>query len=129
MAPLSDSEFLEQALRRIYRNLLGLAVAGTVAVAAVQGGVWALSFFIGTVGAWLNLKFFEGLVNAIGTDGSRPMRGSTFVLGMKLFTLGTIAFVILKVSAVVLTAVMLGLLVMIPAVLIELLYELIYART
>jgi hypothetical protein len=70
-------------------------------------------------------------VNALGdTAGGKPPRASVAViLGLRYLLLGLGAYAILKFSEISLTAALVGLFVSTGAVILEILIELIYART
>ncbi len=120
----------EAGIARLPRWMLGLTVAGTVAVT----GYWGLraggGFLLGALGAWLNLRL---LIRAVDHIGRLALHGNTRDVkpgqsGVTVFTqlmalvLG--AFVILRISGFNKIAVLCGFLVCPAAVILEILYEL-----
>jgi hypothetical protein len=114
----------ERTTRRIARFLVCVAVAGT-AFSAVEGGwQWAAGFLAGSLAAWFNFRWLQRLVRALGGD----RRYSSFRLALRYFLLGGAGYVIVRFSPIPMASVIAGMLVLIAAIFIELLFELIYAR-
>ncbi len=125
----SDAAFAERALKRIYGIMLALGVAGAGAGLWLRGSAWALGFAAGAAAAALNFRWLHQLAYAAGEGGRRPGRGLVFFLSIRYLLFGAAAYVIVKFFEVSLVAVLAGLLVAAAAVVVEILYELIYART
>ncbi len=89
-------------------------------------------FLLGSLVSWLNYRWMKKLVNALGAQREgqpSPRARSAVFLGMRYLPLGGVAYVILMVSTFSLTGVLAGLFVPAAAVILEILFELIYART
>ncbi len=122
----SDDRFFDRAIARIARGILALAVAGTVAAFAFGGWKWAAGFAAGAAVSWLNYRWLKQIVDALG--GKRPIKRTAILAGLRYLLLAAGAYVILKSSTVSLPAALLGLFTAVAAVLVEILFELLYAR-
>lgn len=121
----TTSGLYERALRRI--EILS-ALTGVLAIGAAgifYGWRAALGCAVGVVLAFVNLRWFKALVEAIGGTGAPPRRGSTALLAMRFLLLAATIFVTIKFFRVSILAIIAGLLVSAVAVLIELVYELV----
>ncbi|HLN04177.1 MAG TPA: ATP synthase subunit I [Bryobacteraceae bacterium] len=126
-----DQAFLDQALVRIHLFMAFLAVAGVIAGAIRGGWRWAGGFLLGAAASWMNFRWLKQMVHSLGeaATGKRPkVRGAVF-LGLRYLLLAAAAYVILNYSTLSLTAGLIGLLVPAAAVILEILFELIYAGT
>jgi hypothetical protein len=122
-----DDRFFERALERITRWTLWMTVAGVLAATAWRGWTWGAGFALGSVVSWLNFKLMKQVVDNLGRN--RPTRKRVAVLaGLRYALLGGGAYVILYHSPVSMTATMMGLFVSVAAVIIEICFELVYAR-
>jgi hypothetical protein len=124
---MGDDQFVERALGRITKVTLALAAAGLVAAAAWGGPRWASGFALGAAISWLNFRWLKQVVDALGQ--SRPTRKRVAILaGLRYALLGGGAYAILRFSSVSMTAALLGLFVSVAAVVVEICFELVYAR-
>jgi len=118
------------AVRRIYRLTVALSVAGALAAAWVGGPPWGIGFLIGATISLLNFRWLHRLVDSIGPNPrSHPGGTVRFFLVSRYVLFGVVGYVIVKYFKVNIMAALIGLFVAVAAVLIEILYELIYART
>lgn len=127
---MKDDEFYERALRRIYRIIVVLGLAGSV-VGAWYGGVWwGAGFLAGAAGSFISFHSLHRLAGALGPQSEDPgMARRAWLFGMRYVLIGAAAYGILKYSEIRVEALVAGLLVAVGAVLVEILFELIYART
>jgi hypothetical protein len=125
-----DDAQLGRAVRRIVRATLWLGLAGAAAALALGGWRAAGGFLLGAAASWLNFRWLERLVEALGgAAGGRPPRARVAVfLGLRYVLLALGAYVILKSSVFSLPAALAGLFVSVAAVILEILFELVYAR-
>jgi len=121
-----DDDWFRRAVDRITTFLWILAAAGTLAAAAWKGWRWGLGFAAGAAISWLNFRWLKRLTEALG--GPRLRRGSALFLGSRYLILGGLAYVILRYSSISLPAVLTGLFVSMAAVIVEILFELVYGR-
>ena len=124
MAP-HDPAFDARVLRRIHWIILILGIAGSIAFAVARGPRTGGGFLIGAAVSFLSFWRWEQVVNALGT---KPTRKSLFWMLRFLFV-AALAYAIIRLARVDLKAALAGLLVSAAAVIIEIVYELIYART
>ena len=123
-----EEGFAERALDRIWKAMFALAAGGAI-LAYVSGG-WPVSggFLLGAAVSVLNFRWLKRVVDALG--GARPARKRVAILaGLRYGLLGGGAYVILKYSSISISAALVGLFVSVAAVIIEIVFELAYART
>jgi len=124
----SEERFQQRALRRIYTFLGVLAAAGGAAFWIWKDWAWAGSFCLGAGATAVNFRWFHQLAYSIG-PGERPRKRLAVFLCVRYLLFAAAAYVIVKYFGVKVTALLVGLLVAGAAVMLEILYELIYART
>ena len=125
-----DQSFLGRAVTRIEFLIVFLGIAGTAAAAIHGGGRWAVGFLLGAAASWLSFRWTKKLVNALGeAAGTPPRKRFAVILGLRYLLLALGGYVILNFSALSLAAALFGLFVPVAAVILEILFELTYART
>jgi len=118
------------AVHRIYRLTVGLTLAGTMAATWSGGPGWGIGFLLGAGLSLVNFRWLHRLVDSIGPNPrSRPGGLTKFFLVSRYALLGVAGYVIVKYFKVNIMAALIGLFAAVAAVLIEILYELIYVRT
>jgi hypothetical protein len=122
----TDEQFLDRAVGRIWKAMFLFAAAGAIAAFLWRGLAWGAGFALGSVVSWLNFRWLKQLVYTLGSDRARPRMAVK--LGLRYVLLGSGAYVILKYSLVSQPAALAGLFVSVAAVIVELLFELVYAR-
>ena len=123
---------LDRAIRRIFRLNLALTVSGAVLYYATRGWRGALGFLLGGLISYLNFRWLKRTVDSLSdlAGGKKPPRASVAVfLGLRYLLLALGAYAILKFSEISLSATLVGLFAPAAAVILEILIELIYART
>jgi hypothetical protein len=124
----SDERLLDRALERISRAMFAIAAGGAIAAAAWRGWTWGAGFAVGAAASWLNFRWLKQIVDALGDK--RPTRKRVAILaGIRYLLLGGGAYVILHYSRISLHAALAGLFVAAGAVIVEILIQLVYART
>jgi hypothetical protein len=124
---MNDDRFFERAVGRISKATFAIGAGGLIASTAWGGWSWGAGFALGAVVSWLNFRWLKQVVDALGQ--SRPTRKRVAILaGLRYALLGGGAYVILHFSSVSMTAALLGLFVSVAAVVIEICFELVYAR-
>ena len=115
---------------RIARGTVWLGVGGAAAAWALGGWRAGGGFLLGAAASYLNFRWLKRLVDALGgAAGGRPPRARVAVfLGLRYVLLALGAYVILKSSAFSLPAALAGLFVSVAAVIVEIVFELVYAR-
>jgi hypothetical protein len=123
--------FIGRALGRIQLLIAFLSGAGVVVTAIYGGWRWALGYILGAAAGYLNFRWLKKLVDSLGEAASgKPPRALVAVfLGLRYLLLAAGGYVILNFSALSLAASAMGLFVPVVAVILEILFELIYAGT
>ena len=123
--------FIGRALDRIRFLIVFLSGAGTLATLVYGGWRWALGYMLGAAAGYLNFRWLKKLVASLGeAAGGKPPRARMAVfLGLRYLLLGAGGYVILNFSALSMAAAAVGLFVPVAAVILEILFELIYAGT
>jgi hypothetical protein len=117
----------ERALERIRRTILWLAAMGTLALWAWRGWTWGVGFAIGAATSWASFRWIRAAADAIGHE--RPSRTRNAVLaGLRYPIIGAGAYVIFRFSTISVVALLAGLFVSAAAVILEIIFELVYAR-
>lgn len=126
-----DQRFFDRALGRIMRWMLLLMSAGAVAATVYGGWRWGSGYLLGAGASYLNFHWLKRLVNSLGeaAAGKPPRARVAVVLGLRYLLLGLAGYAILNYSTLSLTAALIGLFVSTAAVILEMLFELIYAGT
>jgi len=124
MRTTTDALDFASATRRIERFLISVAAAGAVLCGAAGGWKWAAGFLAGAAAAWFNFRWLKRLVAALG-GGPPP---SSLRLALRYFLLGGCGYVIVRFAPIPVPAVITGLLALIAAIFIEIIFELLYAR-
>jgi len=126
MIPSSDEHFLEQGIGRIWKWMWTVAAGGAIVFFVWRGWTWSAGWLIGSAVSALNFRWLKQLTEALGGEAAKPHKA--VFLGMRYLLLGGGAYVILKYSAISLPAALAGLFVSVAAVIVEILFELVYAR-
>lgn len=117
-----------QLHRRLVRIMAVLGVLGAVVAVGWRGPLWALGFAAGAALAFLNVRFYVRLADALGDPDARQFGPRTGRILVRLILLGAVGFVMLKILAVPWIAVISGLFVAVAAALVVMVRELLYAR-
>jgi hypothetical protein len=125
---MSDDEFYIRAIRRILRFMGLLAAAGTIVALAWRGWKSGAGFALGSAIAWINFLWLKRLVESLGASPAKGSSGKAVLLGSRYLLLAGVAYVILRFTSISLPAALTGLFVSLGAVLLEILFELVYAR-
>jgi hypothetical protein len=109
--------------------MLFLAASGVLGFAFAGRPLASAGFFVGSTIAILNFRWLRKGVGSIGDTTNPPKRRSAVLLGMRYVLLGTALYVMMKFFGISLMAALAGLLIPVAAAVVEIVYELIYART
>lgn len=124
---MSDEGLFERALDRIAKATFAIAVGGVILLTVWRGWTWGAGFALGAVASWVNFRLLKRVVELLGSN--RPTRKRVAILaGLRYALLGGGGYAILHYSSVSLTATLLGLFVAVAAVIVEICFELVYAR-
>jgi hypothetical protein len=124
--PTSDRLCYQQIIRRITWIMLALALLGASVLAAIKTVRIGISFLIGCGVSYLSFWGWQQLAAALGPT---PKKRSSWGFTIRVIVLGALACVIIKFLGLDAAVAVTGLLVSAAAVILELIYELIYART
>jgi len=122
---------LDRAVGRMFRLTAALTALGAAIYFAIGGWRGGFGFLLGGLISYLNFHWLKRTVYALGDAASgKPPRARVAVfLGLRYLLLGLGAYAILKFSEISLMAALVGLFAPTAAVILEILIELIYART
>jgi hypothetical protein len=124
---MTDDAFFDRAQARISKAMFAITAGGLLGATAWRGWTWGAGFAVGAAASWLNYRWLKQIVNVLGD--SRPTRKRVAILaGLRYALLGGGAYVILRYSSVSTTAALVGLFVAVAAVIVEICFELVYAR-
>lgn len=124
-ADKTSPDFYDRALKNIYRNLYVLAAAGSAGFTWWRGWRWGVGFLIGSAAVIGLFAWFHRAVNALGVNKEpRGAAAMAWAIGLRYVLIGALAYGILNNLGVNRTAFLAGLLILAPAVLIEILTEL-----
>ena len=126
--PEGGDAFFEKAYTRISRFMVAFTMLGAVAAFWYAGLRGSAGFLIGAVFSIVNFRWIKQITAGIGSPGQTKATGRAVVFGMRYFLFGLVGYVIVKVFGISLLAVLAGLFVAAAAVVLEIIYELIYAR-
>ena len=124
MTQPNDSEFYDRVVRRISRIILMLAVIGAISMALWKGIASGFAFLIGSGISYASYWGWRIVADALVPNSKK--RSPTFFV-LRLLALVAVAWVIIKFLGLNVAAAALGLLVSGAAVVLEIIYELIYA--
>jgi hypothetical protein len=118
----------ETALRRIARGAAALAAAGSLACLMLRGWRWAVAYLLGAAASYLNFHWLKRVVDGVGGAATaRPSPKFAILIGLRYLLLGAGAYAIVNLTSLSLPAALIGLFVPVAAVILEIIFELIYA--
>src|SRR5580700_5519041 len=121
-----DQAFYDRFIRRVTWIMVVLAITGSVLLVIIKGIRIGLAFLIGATVSYGSFWGWRQLVDALTPE---PKKRSSFPLVLRILLLIALAYAIIRFLGLNVAAAASGLLVSAAAVLLELIYELIYART
>jgi len=126
-----DQLLFGRALVRVQFLMIFLGGSGSIAAAVYGGWRWAAGYLLGATASYVNFRWIKQLVNSLGarSEGKPPRKRVAVMLGLRYLLLAGGGYVILNFTALSLVAALIGLFVAVAAVILEILFELVYART
>jgi len=121
----SDQQFYERMIRRITWVILALGIAGALVLSAVKGFRIGLAFLLGASASYASFWRWQRVLSGI-SPGPAPQSSWRLTVRMLLWIL--IACVIIKLLGLSVATAVTGLLVSAAAVIVEIIYQLIYAN-
>lgn len=123
---MNDERHLARAIERIWKAMFALGAGGAIAVFALRGWRWAAGFVLGWAISALNFRWLKQVATSIGNASAKPRMA--VLLGLRYVVLGGGSYAILKYTEISVAALFWGLFVAVAAVILEILFELVYAR-
>jgi hypothetical protein len=124
----AEQAHFETALRRIARGTVALAAAGCLVCLILRGWRWAVAYLLGAAASYLNFRWLKRVVDALGGAlSARPSPKFAILIGLRYLLLGVGAYAIVNFTSLSLPAALIGLFVPVVAVIVEIVFELIYA--
>ncbi len=119
----------ERAVRRMLLSIAVLTAVGAAAGFFWKGWAWSGGFLLGALASYFNFQWLKTLTESVGkaTSGKPPRKRVAILMGLRYLILGAGAYVILNYSPLNLAAALAGLFVSVAAVILEALFELVYA--
>jgi len=124
--PPADQAFYDRFIRRVSWIILVLAVTGSSALGIAKGIGIGVAFLIGATVSYVSFWGWRQVVDALAPG---PKKRSSFPFVLRILLLLVLAYGIIRYLGLNVAAAASGLLVSAAAVLLELIFELIYART
>jgi hypothetical protein len=122
--PESDPKFYERATRRIFWLIVVLGCFGTIVAAATRGFRAGIAFLLGAAVSYFSFVGWQRFAAALGPDGRRRF---AWLFVIRIVALLGAAWVIIKFLGPNVAAGATGLFVGTGAIILEIIYELIYA--
>ena len=123
--PQADPAFYDRFIRRVSWIILILALTVSAVIAWTKGVRIGLAFLLGAAVSYVSFWGWRQVVNAL-TPG--PKKRSSFPYILRILLLMVAAYVIIRFLGLNVAAAASGLLVSAAAVLLELVFELVYTR-
>ncbi|MCC7176679.1 MAG: ATP synthase subunit I [Bryobacterales bacterium] len=124
----TDEAYYDRALGRIRLAILWLGLCGAAAALLLYSWRHGLGFLAGALASLANFRWLHQLAASLGEGGRRLRRRVMWFLVLRYLLLGAAGYVIVRIFGLNLAAALAGLFVAVAAVIIEIIYELIYAR-
>lgn len=123
-----DQALYDVALRRITRASAALAGGGCLVLLLWKGWRWAVAYLFGAAASYLNFRWLKRLVEALGGGmaRTRPSPRFAILMGLRYLILAAGAYVIVTFTSLSLAAALTGLFVPVAAVILEIIFELVY---
>jgi hypothetical protein len=125
----SERDFLDRALGRIHTIMLWLIAAGCVVSPVAAGWRGLVGFFLGAAIAYFFFRWVREMTDSLVPGGPPPRKRLVFFLVSRYVIFGVSGYVIVKYFGISMLAALAGLSVSVAAILLEILYELLYAGT
>ncbi|SRR5579885_3577607 len=117
----------DRSLVRIVRISIAIAAGGSIYVLARFGPSIAAGFIAGSALSIFSFHTLRRLGQGL-QPGPAPFRGSAAVFGLRYIIIGAAAYVIVKLLGISVVPLLAGLFVSAAAVIVEILYELLFLR-
>ncbi len=119
----------DRALTRIKYLTIVVGLVGTAAMFFARGREAAVGFLAGAGLSYVNFELLSGLAFVMGGSSAKA-RGWAVLIALRYAIVGVAVYAIVRILGITPVAVLVGLLAAFAAVILEILYELIFhART
>lgn len=109
--------------------MIWIGLAGGLVAAWRYGWTAGLGFLVGAAVSVINFRWLHRLADSLDPSAAQPPRkGLKLLLPLRYVLFGVAGYVIVRYFRVNMLAALVGLFVAVAAVLVEILYELIYVR-
>ncbi len=123
------ADYSERTITRIIRITAALGVIGTIVILIKTGMKPAVGFLAGSILSLLNFHGLRRVVDGLSGRAHAGFRGSPMFWVFRYGFLFAIGYVIVNLLGISLMPILAGLFTLAAAILLEILYELTYART
>jgi hypothetical protein len=117
-------DWFGQTVTRLVKLMAAITILGTLVAGVWRGWKFGAGFALGAAISALNFYWLKRLTESLGS--ARVRRRSAVFLASRYVVLALIAYVILRYSSISLPAALAGLFVSTAAVIVEILFELVY---
>lgn len=124
---MDDLQFYDAAMRRILRIAYFVGAIGVATMFAARGWRDGIGFLAGSIISLVNFRWWKRLVDGIGSSGAKTGKAWAVFFGVRYLVLAAVVYVIVRYLEISLIGVVAGLFVAIAAVVVEVLYELIFS--
>ena len=121
-----NTGFYDRALRRIERLTVVVGAVGVLAALAKWGPRAAAGFMVGAVISLVNYQLLRHLANSLGQRARPSVRGAALLFAVRYLLIAGVVYGIVRILGISLGATLVGLLAVFGAVILEILYELIF---
>jgi hypothetical protein len=109
-------------------SMAALGLGGAAFIFALYSWRHGLGYLAGALASLANFRWLHQLTASLGPSGQRARKRVLLFLLLRYFLLGAGGYVIVRIFGLDLAAALVGLFVAVAAVIVEIIYELIYAR-
>jgi hypothetical protein len=125
-----DQALFDAAVLRIARLTAAFAAGGCLVCLVWKGWTWCVAYLLGAGASYLNFRWLKRMVDTLGgATGDRPSPKFAVLIGLRYLLLAAGGYVIVNFTTLSLPAALTGLFVPVAAVILEIIFELVYART
>ncbi|MGA9624600.1 MAG: ATP synthase subunit I [Bryobacteraceae bacterium] len=123
-------DFYERVTSRIFKVMLAIAGAGTLAALAWRGWSVGAGFALGAAISWISFRWLKHAVDSLSAKRAQraPRPRLAVLAGFRYLILGGAAYAILRYSSISLRATLAGLFVSVTAVIVEIFFEVVYGN-
>lgn len=125
----NDEQFLAQALNRINAWMLALMAAGLAGAAWIGGWRGLGGFFLGAAVSYFYFRWIKHVADALAPGARPPKKRVLVLLVLRYAVFGAAAYYLVKYMGISLKAALAGLSVSVAAILLEIVYELLFVRS